>query len=133
MTARQDTLQIQRDLEHRGIQIDFDDVNALRRASLTLHGWAEVECGDTNDYASTSIERDESTGKPFRCIYPHNSNTVTRYAIPDREAGALRRVAAICARVGLHYVHQGDPRGCALYVSKDPITDGNYTNGVAIG
>ncbi len=55
----------------------------------------------------------------------------SRQPIPDREAGALRRVAAICEANGLHYFHQTDPRGCTLYVSNEPLTDTNYTNGVA--
>lgn len=133
MTARQDTLELQRDLEHRGLQISFDDVDTLRRAQLTLHRWAEQECGDSNAYASFSIERDEDTGIPYRCVYPYTGDGAPRKTrIPDREAGALRRVAAICAKYGAHYYHQGDPRGCALYVGKEPLPDNNYTRGVAI-
>jgi len=110
--------------------ISFEDANTLRRAERTLHTWGEQECGDGNDYASWAIERDETTGKPFRCVYPH-SGTMTKTPVADREAGALRRVAEVCAAHGLYFWHQTDPRGCALYVSREPLTDTNYTNGVA--
>ena len=103
----------------------------LRRAEMTLHRWAELECGDGNDYASWSIERDEESGKPYMCHYPHQG-TATRSLIADREAGALRRVAAVCAELGLYYFHQGDPRGCALYVSREPLNGSNYSNGMAV-
>lgn len=112
------------------VSLSFDDANTLRRAQMTLHRWAEQECGDGNDYQSWSIERDETTGKPFMHTYPHKGES-RRYPIADREAGALRRVAEVCKRNGLHYYHQGDPRGCALYVSNQPLPDHNYTHGVA--
>lgn len=110
---------------------DLDDVATLRRAEMTLHRWAEGECGDSNDHASWSIERDDETGIPYRCVYPHNS-PARRCRIPDRETGALRRVAAVCERLGIHYFHQSDPRGCSLYLSREPITDRDYTRGVPV-
>ena len=114
----------------RRLGIPFSDANTLRRAELVLHRWAEQECGDGNDYASWAIERDETTGKPFRCLYPHTS-AATRTPIADREAGALRRVRMVCAAHGLSFYHQTDPRGCALYVAREPLTDSAYTRGVA--
>jgi hypothetical protein len=136
MTARQDTNEIQRNLERRGIALPFSEVNTLRRAELTLHRWAELECGDGNDYGSWAIERDETTGKPYmvRHHYRHGAgkNTVSRTRIPDREAGALKRVAAICKEHGLHFYHQTDPRGCALYINNEPMPDFNYNRGVAV-
>ena len=45
--------------------------------------------------------------------------------------GALRRVADVCERLGLHFYHQGDPRGCSLYVDNEPIPDNNYTRAIA--
>jgi hypothetical protein len=32
----------------------------------------------------------------------------------------------------IHYHHQSDPRGVALYIAKRELTPSNYTNGVAI-
>lgn len=106
---------------------DTDAANTLRRAELVLHRWAELECGDGNDRASWSIERDEQTDKPYMCTYWHSGRT-TRQRIADREAGALRRVAALCERLGLYYYQQTDPRGAALYVSREPLTHSNYSS-----
>lgn len=112
--------------------IPFEAANILRRAQLVLHRWAEQECGDGNAFASWAIERDEATGKPFRCVYPHTGKAY-RTPIADREAGALRRVAAVCKAHQLHFYHQGDPRGCALYVAREPLDDQTYSSrGVAV-
>ncbi len=130
MTARHETYALIAQLAARGISASFDDANTLRRAQLTLHRWCELECGDGNDVCSWSIERDEDTEIPMRCVYPHKGD-VRRYRIADKEKGALRRIDAICKRIGAHYFYQTDPRGCALYVSAEPIKDDNYTRGVA--
>ncbi len=113
-------------------EITLDDCNALRRASLTLHRWGELECGDGNDYASWSIERDETTGLPYFCRYPH-SGKATRSRVADREKGALKRIKAICDKFGLHFYHQTDPRGWPLYVSNEPLPENNYNRGIGIG
>lgn len=124
-------------LERLGIT--SDDALALRRISMTLHRWHELECG-TGDGC---IERDETTGVP----YWYNANS--RYLgandrrayrrIPDREKGALKRLAAIMAHYPtLGYHVQTDPRGCALYIlrpgdvpeGKSPR--GYYSRGVAV-
>jgi uncharacterized protein RhaS with RHS repeats len=131
MGARSDTLALQATIARRGVSLSFEDANTLRRAQITLHGWNEAECGDSNDYASWSIERDEATGKPYRVTYAHSENKARRYAVPDRETGALRRVRDICQRNGLHYWHQTDPRGCSLYVDIQPLTDCDYSRGIA--
>ena len=114
-----------------GIPVAEYQARGLRRCQMTLHRWAELECGDGDNYKSWAIERDEKTGRPYMCIYPHQGAN-SRYIVPDRERGALRRVAKLCAELGLHYFHQTDPRGCALYVSREPLTDSNYNQGVAI-
>jgi len=106
--------------------ISLDDAVTLRRASMTLHRWAERECGDGNE----CIERDEATGRPYSVREAGGRQYRTR--VPDREAGALRRVAAICGRLGLHYWHQADPRGCALYIAALPLHDHDYERGVAV-
>lgn len=36
---------------------DYEDACALRRISMTLRRWHELECGDSNDYASWVITR----------------------------------------------------------------------------
>lgn len=123
MSARQATLALMQQLGSRGISLSFDEVNTLRRAQMTLHRWAEDECnGD--------IQRDEKTDIPYR-HYGHNGGPYHTVRIADREKGALRRVFLICSYHKLDYYHQTDPRGCALYVSNEPLPDHNYTHGVA--
>lgn len=131
MSARSMTYETLHSLNARGIAASFEQAETLRRAQMTLHRWAELECGDGNNYASWAIERDETTGKPYMGHYPH-SGPSSRRPIADREAGALKRVARVCKELGAHYYHQTDPRGCALYVSKEPLTDSDYNRGVAI-
>lgn len=119
----------------------YEEAQQLRRIEMTLQRWSEQECGDSNDYASTGIERDEATGKPYRVISPHNlpPSKAMRYAISDREAGALRRLAGIM-RGHPEFVsyHQGDCRGCMLYIlRKSDLLDGEqinqvYTRGLAV-
>lgn len=131
MTARSETYELMHHVQSRcGISLSFDDANTLRRAQITLHRWAELECGDGNDYASWAIERDEQTAVPYMVTYPHAGES-RRRRIADREKGALARIAEVCKRNGLSFYHQGDPRGCALYVSREPIRDHDYTRGVA--
>lgn len=130
MTARNDTYALMHSLLNRGLTVTWEQANTLRRAQLTLHRWAELECGDGNDYSSWSIERDDETGLPYLCRYPHDGK-MRRTRIPDREKGALKRIAAVCEEIGAHYYHQTDPRGCALYVAAEPLGDSAYTRGVA--
>jgi len=83
--------------------INYDDSHALRRISMTLHRWHEMECGTD----AGCIERDEVTGKPSFNGFP----------TPDRETGALRRLEKIMAKYpALSAYVQGDPRGAALYI-----------------
>jgi hypothetical protein len=128
----------------------YAEADALRRIEMTLHRWDEAECGDGNDFASWSIERDETTGKPFRCVYPHNGPS-RRTPIADREAGAMRRLKAILDARNVRELdankssfnsligyHQGDCRGCALYlvragdVPAGESIDSYYNRGLAV-
>ena len=110
------------------------DALALRRISMTLHRWHELECG-IGDRDIIYIERDEETGKVYMC----SGNTGQRWPTPDRETGALKRLAAIMARYPdkQSYV-QGDPRGAALYilqpgnVPEGKDVDSYYSQGIAI-
>lgn len=126
------------------------DAEQLRRISMTLHRWHELECGDSNDHASWSITRgrkvdgvfehaDES-GSPFLERHYHRGDASAHYtAIPDRERGALKRLAAIMAKYPIlqSYV-QGDPRGASLYilrpgdVPEGASVDSCYSRGVAV-
>ena len=109
-----------------GISSEHADI--LRRAQITLNTWNTRECNG-------EVERDETTGKTYT-ISQHSGR---RYRTRDNETGALRRVDAVMA----HYpellaYHQGDPRGCALYVvKKSDVPDGAdigayYSRGFAV-
>lgn len=88
------------------------DARILRRAEIRLRNWGTRECnGD--------VQRDEETG-----------DVSDRYGrkVRDHETATLKRVAALCAHWGLSFYHQGDPRGAALYVAREPMTDSNYAS-----
>lgn len=126
----------------------IDEAAALRRISMTLRRWYELECGIDGG----CIERDDVTGKPRFISY-----TGRRWTVADRERGALRRLARIVAArndrvpplrvimlpdraapdtVG-SYV-QPDPRGASLYILRpgdvplgaDPAS--YYTRGICV-
>jgi len=131
--------------------ISWDDAHALRRISMTLQRWHELECGDGNDHASWTIARGafvkkdgvktfehDEDGKPFSEYHPHRG-AVSYTPIPDREKGAKKRLAAILARYpGFRSYIQGDPRGAALYILRpDDLPMGRdidctYSNGIAV-
>jgi hypothetical protein len=113
----------------------------LRRISMTLSRWHELECGDSSSHGSWAIVRGSKTGqvfeydddgKPFVEYHSHHSSKATYTATADRERGALKRLAGIMAHYPtLTAFVQTDPRGAALYVGED-LTDTNYNRGVAV-
>ena len=135
-TSVKERVEVIRRLREAGIS--WEHANTVRRISMTLQRWGELECGDGNDYASWAIERDEQTGKPYMVRYPHNGKSY-RTPVADREKGALKRLQAIMSHYP-NYVayHQTDPRGCAVYVvRKDDIPEGAeldscYNRGIAV-
>lgn len=102
----------------------FDESNTIRRIERTLQRWGELECGDGNDYASWSIERDETTGKPYLVTHPHTGQS-------------YRRLQTIMARhSGLWFFHQTDCLGCMVYIGRNEDVAGQtlesvYTRGLA--
>ena len=135
-------------LERAGISTA--DAFQLRRIAMTLHRWHELECGNSNDYQSWAIERDDNGDGPPYMVHHHYSfseggrtgigtSKTTRERIPDRERGALKRLADIVARYpGLSSYVQGDPRGAPLYILKPGDVpeggeaDSYYNRGVAV-
>lgn len=113
----------------------LDEVASLRRISSTLQRWHELECGvDGGWYIERETEDEDSP--------PHLKNSCTgrdHGRTPDRERGALRRLAGIMYAYPTlgHYV-QTDPRGCALYVLRpDDVPAGEplesyYSRGIAV-
>ena len=107
-----------------------DEANALRRISMTLRHWYELECGTENDYGTSfAIERGskidckfiaDPDGKPFmrKARNTDKDGYVIHYTpTADRERGALKRIDAIMARhKNCTYYLQTDPRGAALYI-----------------
>jgi hypothetical protein len=132
----QDTEEMLRRLERLGIS--RADAEALRRISMTLHRWHELECGDDNGFCAYAVVRDEETGIAYMERHPHNGKSY-RVRVPDREAGAQKRLAAIMAKYPtLQAYIQGDPRGAALYILKPgDVPEGEdvsayYSRGVAV-
>lgn len=121
----------------QSLNITRADAEALRRISMTLHRWHELECGDANGNA---VERDgdEPGSKPYM-TYERASGSRGRYPIADRETGARKRLAPIMARYpSLSAYVQGDPRGCALYILRPgDVPEGGdvgsyYSRGIAV-
>jgi hypothetical protein len=124
-----------------------DEAEKLRRISMTLQRWHELECGTGEGQVSRSVEREnaDGTGRPFmRVQYPTaNGYHDKRYPIADRETGARKRLQAILkarnnrviegARVqvvdGVLYAHFGEAPGpfqtvkvanLSAYIQTDP-------------
>jgi hypothetical protein len=129
----------------------YDEAVALRRIEMTLQRWAEAECGDSNEYRSWSIEREEKTNKTLRVISSCGADRRTwvtkRYPIADRETGALKRLKAIVdarnsrecpPNAAIIPYHQQDCRGCMVYLIRAAdVKDGEsldsiYTRGLAV-
>src|SRR4051812_8293679 len=127
------------------------EAEALRRISLQLHRWHELECGVDGG----GVERDETTGK----VTWYNAMTGRRSPYPDRETGAKKRLFAILDRCNrarreataeidgqtrlaplepLGVYIQTDPRGAALYIIRPgdvpagASVESYYTRGVCI-
>jgi hypothetical protein len=137
----------------RTISIDYDDAVALRRISMTLHRWHELECGNSDSYKSYSVARGsrkkvapgkyeftyDDTGKPYMETHYNDSINAMYHPIPDRERGALKRLAKIMAKYPtLQSYVQGDPRGASLYilrpgdVPEGASVDSCYSRGVGV-
>ncbi len=123
------------------------EAEKLRRISMTLHRWHELECGIDGG----CIERNEETGKPhWRSAY---TGKMSRLPVADREKGALRRLGKIMgdcntrrwighagpiSDVALSAYVQTDPRGAALYILRPGDLpegckiDSCYTRGICV-
>jgi hypothetical protein len=117
----------------RSLGFTSEEAEALRRISMTLHRWHELECGSDNG----CIERDEQTGKAY-----WRSDSGKLWPTADREAGALKRLQRLMLERnkrnlqdnvnnggGLSAYIQTDPRGAALYI----IRPGDVPAGEDVG
>jgi hypothetical protein len=116
--------------------ISEDDARALRRISMTLHRWNELECGNERGEA---VERDEQTKVPYLTFDTGQNGKRGRTRIPDRETAALKRLAKIMKGYpGFASYVQGDPRGSALFIMRPAdLADGAdldscYSRGIAV-
>lgn len=135
-TMKAETYQVLERLQKLGFT--WDEAQTLRRISMTLTRWFYLECGDSNNWASWAIERDETTDKPYMVTYPHDGKS-HRTPISDRETGARKRLSEIMdsRKRRLTAYIQTDPRGCALYILRRRDVRGQdigsvYTRGVAV-
>jgi hypothetical protein len=134
------------------MQLGFtmDEADSLRRISMTLRRWHELECGNERG----CIERDEFSGIPQ---WRHASDTGKYCGVPvrDMETGALKRLAAIIGQRNgrpaivdgrlnaapsgkVEAYIQGDPRGAALYIIRPgdipqgQTVDSCYSRGIVV-
>ena len=137
MTKREALRQTEQERALMLLGFTHEEAYQLRRISMTLRRWYELECGVDNG----GVERDETTGKTFW----YWSHTGKRTPYPDRETGAVKRLKAIIyarnARVAggpLSYYLQTDPRGAALYILRPgDVPNGEdvqsyYTRGICV-
>lgn len=111
----------------------FDEAATLRRIEMTLSRWSEHECNG-------NIQRDVGSDKPRWYTITHMGDIHRGPIVPDRERGALKRLARIMESHPEYVAyHQGDPRGCALYVvpkseiERTGLPVGSiYSNGMAV-
>jgi len=134
----------------RAMGFTAEEAESMRRISMTLRRWHELECGDGNG----CIERDEVSGIP-QWRRSDDTGKLCGRPIPDREKGAKRRLAAIigqrngrpgivngefCAAPAgkLSAYIQTDPRGAALYilrpgdVPEGESADAYYSRGICV-
>lgn len=123
-----------------GLGFTTEEAAKLRRISMTLQRWHELECGIDGG----CIERDDTTG----LTYWKNEHTGRRSRTADRETGARKRLRDIVHARNIRQPHaenpllsfyvQTDPRGAALYIlrpqdipeGKDPAA--YYSRGICV-
>lgn len=125
------------------------DAESLRRISMTLHRWHELECGvdggciERGDLRRggnrEAVFRSDENGAPYFANHRASGLPTTYTKIPDREKGALARLAKVMSRYpSLSFYVQGDPRGCALYILRPndvpagQSADAFYSRGLAV-
>lgn len=84
----------------------MSEAEQLRRISVTLRRWHELECGLEHG----CIERDETTDKPFWVSSYVTGKAGRRTPVADREKGALKRLAAIITARNARYGLQCEDR-----------------------
>ena len=123
-----------------GLGFTREEAESLRRISMTLRRWHEHECN-----GNIQREGDDGEGRPRW----HSGGSERGYLVPDREKGALKRLAKIMnARLYRQPKHdaendltpyiQTDPRGAALYILRPGdvpaggSADAYYSRGICV-
>lgn len=155
MTKKEAMRQTHQENALLGLGFTREEAQSLRRISMTLHRWFELECGTGEGQTTHSIERDgeNGDGRPYhRVQYPTAHGYVDRrWPIADRETGARKRLAKIISArnhreidmrtpvgVPVSAYIQTDPRGAALYIIRPAdVPDGEnvdsyYTRGICV-
>jgi len=148
MTRQEAIRQAQQENTLLDLGFTVAEARQLRRISMTLRRWFELECGDSTVLYSYAIERDPDADKPYLVTHSHRAPFgTTRTPIADRETGARKRLSAILAArntraigagAGLSAFVQSDPRGAALYILRPgDVPDGAdesayYSRGICV-
>ena len=102
----------------RSLGLNNFNTRAILRIAQTLQTWAVHECNGTKQAEEKQLP--DGTWQPTGRWHWYNPNTGNRCGrTPNLEAGALKRLQAICTDSGIGYEHQGDPRGYCLKIIKD--------------
>jgi hypothetical protein len=124
----------------RSLGFTNDEADKLRRISMTLQRWHELECGVDGG----CVERDPESG----FTYWRSEYTGKLSRVPDRETGAHKRLGDIVHARNIRQPHaedpllsyyvQTDPRGAALYIIRpQDVPEGKdvaayYSRGICV-
>jgi len=101
----------------RELGINKNDYNRLRRVGQELHRASEDSAMGTKNWRGV---RDPSSQKPY-----------TEKEERHDYGKAFSKTQALRKKYGkhhIHYYHQGDPRGAALYAAKEKLNHTNYSS-----
>jgi hypothetical protein len=66
----------------------------------------------------------------------HQDENACNYGLTSRQEKMLEnyliKAEKLADELGLKAYHQGDPRGCSLYLIDETMNNTNYNNGIAI-
>lgn len=98
-------------------------IDKIRRDAITLRRLYECECN--------GCTRDKFSSETWA---QYDKNREAQMAWVEKRVETVRsRIERNCEALGLYYYHQTDPRGCALYISNNPISDNCYsTSAIAV-
>lgn len=117
MTRKETVRRHEQELACMKLGLSSTETEALRRASMRLQRWGEMECNH-------DVQRDEVTGKVTIRYCRNDGNMSKPQGIRDMETPALTRCEAIAKAHGLVFFHQSDPRGAQVYIGKSEVLQG---------